>query len=136
MLCAFTHPTDCAIAFTSLEKRLATAFYTDACYSIIRKFLHRSLLWLQAVDASLARTRLGLDETQKETVPSWSWMGYEGCIDFLLVDFKRVAWSEAVQFLTGNELECRVREFRGCGIVRKGDRFALFDNGRGSESDD
>jgi hypothetical protein len=136
MLCALTQPTDRAIAFTGLEERLATAFDTDARYGIIRKFLHRSLLWLRAADASLARTSPDQDETQKETVPSWSWMGYEGRIDFLRVDFERVAWSEAVRFPTGNELECRVREFRGCGMVREGDRFALFDDGRGGESDD
>jgi hypothetical protein len=136
MLRAFTQPANRAIAFAGLEKRLATAFDVDARYSIIRKFLHCCPLWLRAADASLARKRPGPDETQKETVPSWSWMGCEGPIDFLRVGFEQVAWSEAVRFPTGNELKCRVWEFRGCGIVRKRDGFVLFDDGRGDESDD
>src|SRR6186713_1704067 len=124
---AFTQPTDRSIAFAGLEKRLASEFRAEAHFGIISTFLHRNLLWLRSEHGSLTRTCPGRGGTQKETAPSWSWAGYEGCIDFLEVEFEQVYWSEMVRFQARNKLECRVRHFRGCEIIHEGDGFVLVD---------
>jgi hypothetical protein len=54
-------------------------------------------------------------------------MGFEGTITYLSVAVEDVAWSETVRFRSSKELECRVREFRGCRMVAEGDEFVLLD---------
>jgi hypothetical protein len=63
-------------------------------------------------------------------------MGYEGSIKFMLIDFESVAWSDVVQFRNSKELECRVREFRDCNMVREGDEFVLLGVGSSDERSD
>jgi hypothetical protein len=130
---AFTQPTDRAIAFAGLEKRLARAFSSDAHYGIIGKFLHRNLLWLRKANTTLTRTRPGPRDSQKEITPSWSWLAYEGRIDFMPIGLESVAWSEDLRFRNGKELECRVREFKDCHIVREGDECVLLGTGCSDE---
>jgi hypothetical protein len=129
---AFTQPTDRAIAFAGLEKRLAKAFSTDAHYGITGKFLHRNLLWLRKANTTLTWTRPEPHDSQ-EITPSWSWMAYEGSIGSMSINFESVAWSEALRFRNSKELECRVREFKDCNMVREGDEFVLLGTGGSDE---
>jgi hypothetical protein len=130
---AFTQPTDRAIAFAGLEKRLAKAFYCDAHYGIIGKFLHRNLLWLRKANTTLIRTRPGPRDSQKEITPSWSWMAYEGSMGPMSVGYEVVAWSESLRFRNRKEIECRVRDFKDCTMVREGDEFVLLGTGCSDE---
>ncbi|KAH8820660.1 heterokaryon incompatibility protein-domain-containing protein [Xylogone sp. PMI_703] len=132
---AFTHPADRAIAFAGLQQRLAKAFYTNAHYGIVEKFLHRNLLWLRKANTILTRTLPGPHELQKEKTPSWSWMAYEGSIDSMSIAFECVAWSDAVRFQNSRELECRVREFKNCTMERDNDEFVLLGTGDDSGDD-
>ncbi|KAF9887083.1 hypothetical protein FE257_010577 [Aspergillus nanangensis] len=129
----FTQPADRAFALAGLETRLAEAFYTDVHYGIVGKFLHRNLLWLRRRETVLTRTYLHPDDSHKELAPSWSWMGFEGSIDFVSVGFETVTWSEAVRFHNRRELRCRVREFHDYRLERRGDEFVLLDVGSGDE---
>ena len=122
---AFTQPTDRAIAFTGLEKRLAKAFYSDVHYGIMGKFLHRNLLWLRTADTTLTKTHPGPHDSQTERTPSWSWMAYEGSMEFMSIRFENVAWSNALKFRNTKELECHVREIKDYSIMRKGDEYVL-----------
>ena len=126
-----TQATDRAIAFSGLEKRLADALYTKVRYGIIEKFLHRSLLWQRGGEAQLKRTVP--EDRSKRKVPSWSWMAYEGAIDFMDIASEQVDWSQAVQFPSEDMLECYVTDIKDCTIERKDEVFVVFDTGNGGE---
>ena len=126
-----TQPTDRAIAFSGLEKRLAEALYTKIRYGIIERFLHRSLLWQRGGEAPLKRT-VPTDRSRKKN-PSWSWMAYDGEIEFMDIEGEAVDWSQAVQFPNEDLLDCRVREFKECTIERKGELFVVIDTANGVE---
>ncbi|EPE36489.1 hypothetical protein GLAREA_08652 [Glarea lozoyensis ATCC 20868] len=125
---AFTQPSDRAIAYAGLEKRLAKAFTSASHYGIIDRFLHRGLLWLRKTDRTLTRTIPGYGVFQQNITLSWSWLAYEGDIEPLSIGFESVAWSKSLHFQNGKGLQCVVREFENCDIVREGDEYAVFSN--------
>jgi hypothetical protein len=126
---AFTQPTDRAIAFSGLEKRLAYAFNSDAHYGIIDRFLHRGLLWMRKTNLTLTRTIPDGHVSQKDITPSWSWLAFEGNIEPMSISFESVAWSKNLHFRNDKELRCVVREFQDCDMVCEGDEYLLASNG-------
>ncbi|KAK4164675.1 heterokaryon incompatibility protein-domain-containing protein [Cladorrhinum sp. PSN259] len=95
----FTKPYDRPIAIAGLEQRLVAAFNTHGGYGIFDgEFFGRSLLWkrdseegMRRIDFSAAQM-LPLSSTKSYTVPTWSWMAYEGAISFLDLPFRGVEW--------------------------------------------
>ncbi|KAH8685794.1 heterokaryon incompatibility protein-domain-containing protein, partial [Tricladium varicosporioides] len=88
-----TQHTDKPLAIAGLEKRLAESFETECKYGIFEKFLPRSLLWLRAGSMRMNRILYGNDRK----VPSWSWMAYDGEIQYLEVESSEVEWNEGVK---------------------------------------
>ena len=123
-----TKRTDRPAAISGLERRLAEAFQTECRYGIFEKFLHRSLLWQRS--GSTKMKRILHDE-----VPSWSWMAYDGQIEYLEIESDQVQWNEGVR-LVDNMLQAQVRDFQsGCKVRRKGDGTCIVvDEKRNHES--
>lgn len=89
---ALSVATDRPFAIQGLEARLLSTFNTTGGYGILDCYLHRSLLWKRAGE-NLSR----IGATCGEPVPSWSWMSYDGAIDYLSVPGGKVEWSKDVK---------------------------------------
>ncbi|KAK0726255.1 heterokaryon incompatibility protein-domain-containing protein [Apiosordaria backusii] len=95
----FTRLTDRPIAIAGLEQRMITDLRAKGGYGIFhdgRSLLPRSLLWrrgtevekLNRVDFSEAK------QTEGKNLPSWSWMAYDGAIDYLDLPLGGVDWRD------------------------------------------
>lgn len=81
-----------------LEQRLAWGFKCRGKFGILgdsiqadhKSLLHRSLLWIRAINKdSLRKIKF---PPHREKVPTWSWMAFQGEIDYLSVPFGQVNW--------------------------------------------
>lgn len=82
---------DRPIAIKGLEKRLIRTLDTVGGYGMLQCFWHRCLMWQRSGD-SLKR----IQEFQDESIPSWSWMAYEGGIKYMDIPFGEVYWENNV----------------------------------------
>lgn len=85
---AFDRP----IAIKGLENRLLSTFNTTGGYGVLDRYFHRSLLWKRGGD-----TLRRIPNTRGEPVPSWSWMAYDGAIDYVSAPGGKVSWLESVK---------------------------------------
>ncbi|KAH6714513.1 hypothetical protein BKA61DRAFT_360698 [Leptodontidium sp. MPI-SDFR-AT-0119] len=81
-----SEPTDRAIALSGLAARIAEALGCPEKYGVFGLYLHRSLLW-QRYDLQCTMERI---DYKSRDVPSWSWMAYNGGIDFMNPDFGKM----------------------------------------------
>lgn len=88
---ALTYTTDRPIAIKGLERRLIRALKTVGRYGIFERYFYRSLLWHRSGDI-LQRIQFG----KGHSVPSWSWMAYDGAIKYLKVPFGKVEWNTSI----------------------------------------
>lgn len=80
---AFDRP----IAIRGLENRLLSTFNTTGGYGVLDLYFHRSLLWKRG-----GETLRRIPNTRGEPVPSWSWMAYDGAIDYVSAPGGKVSW--------------------------------------------
>lgn len=85
----FTHATDRSTAISGLEGKLMTAFKSRGGYGVFDGFLERSLLWRRPEGGTLRSIDYPLDRS----VPSWSWMKYEGGISYISAPFSKIDWT-------------------------------------------
>lgn len=72
------------------------AFETAGGFGVFKKYPGRSLRWRRAPDISrLTRITFG---SAQASVPSWSWMAYEGGISFLDLPFGDIDCNANVEF--------------------------------------
>jgi len=94
---AFTRLNDRPIAIAGLEKRLIIDLKTHGGFGVFddgESLLRRSLLWRRgAVDVPTLR-KIAFPPERNTAVPTWSWMAYEGGIDFLELPLGGVEWQE------------------------------------------
>lgn len=85
---------DRPIAIAGLEKRLIGAFKTVGGFGVFddgRGLLCRALLWHRGSDeTTLFRIIFPADHHLK--IPTWSWMAYEGGIDYLDLPLNGIDW--------------------------------------------
>lgn len=98
----FTQDTDRPVAISGLEERLIRSFQVSGGFGVFDgdgpSPLRRSLLWRRAPDVG----RLEMIDFQSvnstasppPSPPTWSWMAYNGAIQYLEVPFGRVEWEE------------------------------------------
>ncbi|KAG5829698.1 hypothetical protein H9Q74_000217 [Fusarium xylarioides] len=94
----FSHWEDRAVAMNGLEQRLAWGFKCRGKFGILgdpiqadhRSLLHRSLLWTRALNKDSLRNIQF--PSHREKIPTWSWMAFQGEIDYLSVPFDQVDW--------------------------------------------
>lgn len=83
----FTNITDRPVAISGLEKRLLHTLSTPGGYGILEKYFGRTLLWRRDGSHFSKIGALG------STIPSWSWMGYKGAINYMNIPYGEVYWS-------------------------------------------
>ena len=96
----FSKVTDRPIAIAGLEQRLVAAFKTHGGYGVFEgDFFGRSLLWkrdsekgMKKIDFAAGQIIQSATAFKNYTVPTWSWMAYEGPIAFLDIPFRGVEW--------------------------------------------
>jgi hypothetical protein len=97
----FTRYDDRPFAIAGLEKRLLRAFGTKGGFGIFDDgdklnggLFHRSLLWQRGEETGDAPSlKLIVYSADKNIrVPSWSWMAYEGGIDYISPPFQGADW--------------------------------------------
>lgn len=91
---ALSHKSDRAQAVAGLQQRIARAFGSAADHGVLWRWPERTLLWRAAQPAGL--TRIEYPQCAA-TPPSWSWMAYDGRIEFLEIPFAEVEWTGRVR---------------------------------------
>lgn len=97
---AFTRWEDRPIAIAGLERRLISDLNTHGGFGVFddeQSLLRRSLLWQRGKDDKDIPTTLRkiiFPANRNLTPPTWSWMAYEGGIDFLELPFGGVDWQK------------------------------------------
>lgn len=81
--------TDRPTAIAGLHNRLAHTFQSKMDYGIFWRSFERSVLW-RAYDAE---TLTRINYSSGHSMPSWSWMAYQGKIGYHEVPFGKVDWT-------------------------------------------
>ncbi|KAL2671302.1 hypothetical protein Neosp_013882 [[Neocosmospora] mangrovei] len=102
---AFSHVSDRSVAILGLEKRLLNAFHTRGGFGIFEVYLARSLLWCRQNDVFLSR----IPSKKSRPLPSWSWMAYQGPINYMEVPFDQVDWTTDYVFPSDSEIATSAR---------------------------
>ncbi|CZR58814.1 uncharacterized protein PAC_08706 [Phialocephala subalpina] len=89
---ALSFPSDRPIAIKGLEARLLDTFNTTGGYGLLDRYLHRCLLWQRSGD-TLKRIK---PSRGSYLVPSWSWMGYDGPMNYMAISFGQVSWCHKI----------------------------------------
>ncbi|KAH7398564.1 hypothetical protein BKA66DRAFT_483928 [Pyrenochaeta sp. MPI-SDFR-AT-0127] len=98
---SFTRSYDRPFAISGLEKRLQKAFDSKGTFGIFDDndrenpgLFHRSLLWQRDLDndSNALLHIIDFPPDRDVHVPSWSWMAYEGAIDYCDPPFRTADW--------------------------------------------
>jgi hypothetical protein len=98
-----SHKTDRPIAIKGLETRLLDTLRTRGGHGVLEVYLGRCLLW-KRIESLLQRIKFHSKEEKKEEhkpppPPSWSWMAYDGPIEYMKIPFERVEWNQWSQHI-------------------------------------
>jgi hypothetical protein len=130
-----TEKTDRCNAISGLESRIAQAKKCETRFGIFQSYLHRCLLWQRLEERDTDRIDYGA-----HIVPSWSWMAYNGSIEFMDIPFSKVEWVRSLTFNKRNRrrrlnkkwkpaLVTDIGSFQRCNPERRGTGYAIFDLG-------
>ncbi|CAH0045052.1 unnamed protein product, partial [Clonostachys solani] len=112
--CGLTYKSDRDTAIRSLLERMGRELATDVKYGILRCFIGSLLLWKRTTKGMTPPIDFG-----RRTVPSWSWMAYDGSIEFI-DKFRyelRIPQSKDLEFAQdGTELSVKIRRFENCHL--------------------
>ena len=88
-----TRVADRPVAIMGVERRLAGAMSSGVAFGVFDHcgHLHRSLLWRRAGDTLLQRI-----EDESLGVPTWSWMAFQGAIDYVDVRSPKIMWNSGI----------------------------------------
>jgi hypothetical protein len=116
-----TVPSDRCVAISGLVDRIAGALNCRSAYGAFQKYLHRNLLW-QASDGKMEEI------VYDHHVPSWSWMGYSGSIQFLDFSVGEVDWVDhlCIDTTCKYALIGDLGDFRNCTMETDGDRLDIL----------
>lgn len=119
--------TDRAVAISGLETRVAKALRTEKRYGIFRNYLHRNLLWQRSVDQQTERINY-----KTQNMPSWSWMAYDGVVQFMDIPFGGVDWINNLRFDKKHKhaLIIDIGAFRNCSLQKKERCHAILDSSK------
>jgi hypothetical protein len=131
-----TEKTDRCIAISGLVDRIARARECESRYGVFQPYLHRNLLWQRDGEEGMKRIPY---ETQ--VVPSWSWMAYDGGIQFLDIPYGEVEWLVNLRFNKKHKygwfnkkgksaLITDVGIFQNCGLERRDAGYAILDSNK------
>jgi hypothetical protein len=129
-----TEKTDRCTAISGLENRIAQVKKCETRFGIFESFLHRSLLWQRPEERNTDQISY-----KTQIVPSWSWMAYNGSIQFMDFAFSEVEWVGSLRFNNKPNEHSGLNEewkpalvtdmgsFRTCNPKRRGIGYAILD---------
>ncbi|KAF3051863.1 hypothetical protein E8E11_010396 [Didymella keratinophila] len=94
-------PYDRPTAIDGMQQRLLRTMDLEGGFGVfdegnMRGLLRRSLLWRRPDHVeSLGRIKFPVDRGAT-SIPTWSWMAYDGPIDYLDLDFGRLDWADLI----------------------------------------
>ena len=126
--CRLTDESDRDTAISGLVKRIESALDTEGRYGVFHCFFSRLLLWKRSDEEKTDP----IDYNGRKGPPSWSWMAYNGGIDFISNSRLIVPGSKDLQFNTNREaLVVKIRQFKNCRREQEEKEHAIFaDPGR------
>jgi len=132
-----TEKTDRCVAISGLEDRIARARKCQTRYGVFQLYLHRILLWQRSGEERMQRIQY-----TTQVVPSWSWMAYDGGIQFMDIPFGTVDWMVSLRFdekhkygwwfnKNGNPaLVTDIGVFQNCGLEKRDISYAILDSNK------
>ncbi|RAK82870.1 HET-domain-containing protein [Aspergillus costaricaensis CBS 115574] len=112
---------DKVVAFSGIAERIKEALATEVRYGVFRCFLPRLLLWKRA---GIENDRISYDDNR---VPSWSWMLYNGKIDFLTKSDLKVPENQSLSFDDSDSgINIEVRQLDGCYTRGRDGEYMIF----------
>ncbi|RDH22700.1 HET-domain-containing protein [Aspergillus niger ATCC 13496] len=112
---------DKVIAFSSIAKRIAEALSTEVSFGVFHCMLPRLLLWKQA------GKHLVPIYYKDKSVPSWSWMFYNGKVDFLTRSTLLVPQFQSLNFDDSmRSINIEVREFEYHHMSRRDREYIIY----------
>jgi hypothetical protein len=131
-----TKKTDRCVAISGLEDRIARARECQTRYGVFQPYLQRNLLWQRSGEERMKRI-----EYETQIVPSWSWMAYDGGIQFMDIPFGDVDWMVRLRFNTKHEhglfikkrkpaLVTDIGVFRNCDLEQRETNHAILDSSK------
>ena len=122
--CGLTNKSDRDTAISGLVKRIESALKTEGRYGVFRCFFSRLLLWKRSDEE-----KTGPIDYEGRMVPSWSWMAYNGGIDFMSNSRLMVPGSKDLRFDTDREaLVVKIRQFENCQMEQEEKEHAIVAN--------
>jgi len=129
-----TNETDRCVAIYGLMAGIARAKECQSRYGIFERYLHRNILW-QRSDGKMKRIMY-----ETPMVPSWSWMAYDGGIQFMDIHFSSVTWNDNVRFSNWTDklqlekhkyaLVADVCIFRNCDLEQGDTSYTIVDSSK------
>jgi hypothetical protein len=123
-----TESADRSAAIFGLEERLASALDIKAGYGIFERYLYRNLLWQRSENEKMK----WIEYLTNRKMPSWSWIIYNGEINYINIKFRYIEWSDAIDYLQNKndtisiKLKVPAREFL-LDVINKEKRWLIFD---------
>lgn len=116
--------TDRSVALSGLAARISRALKCDERYGIFGMYLHRLLLWQRSGPESFGPQKRDIRKRIQYSppgVPSWSWMAYQGSIQFMDIRFGNLDLAVDLRFDPDNmgALITQVYEFCGCQLEQE-----------------
>lgn len=102
---------------------MGRALGTNIQYGVFVGFLHRLLLWKRS------DTKSGPIHYENSVVPTWSWMFYNGSIEFLTPSRLTVSEVTTLSFESNRRINIEVRQFESCYIDQTDNLTILADAG-------
>lgn len=84
-----THDSDALSAFSGVLQRLNTGFPGGFVQALPEFYFDLALLWQPKEGVALRRRAAGLD---RHPHPSWSWVGWHGCLDIYAWHNRTIGW--------------------------------------------
>ncbi|KAF2628817.1 HET-domain-containing protein [Macroventuria anomochaeta] len=131
-----TKKTDRSVAISGLGARIARARKCETKYGVFQPYLHRNLLWQRSGEKKMKR--IGYES---QAVPTWSWMAYDGSIQFLDIPFGGVEWVHGLRLSKGYKygwfnknkrakpaLVTDIGVFRNCSLEQRDMNYTILDS--------
>jgi hypothetical protein len=132
-----TEKTDRCVAISGLEDRIARARKCQTRYGVFHLYLHRNLLWQRSGEERMKR--IGY---KTQVVPSWSWIAYDGGIEFMDIPFGKVDWMVRLRFNKKHNYEwwfnkkgnaalvTDIGVFRNCNLEQRETNHVILDSNK------
>jgi hypothetical protein len=90
---ALSKPKDRPYAIAGLQSRLEKLYNTESTHGIVHCCFLKSLLWQRAEIDRMKE----IDDAKFKTIPSWSWMKYQGEIRYGKIPVGNISWNRDIK---------------------------------------